>query len=325
MKTEKRFSKNVRRGYSLPSVCFILPAILLIVSVSCSDNLGDYDATGTFDAEEILVSSEVAGAIVRLDVTEGDKLEQGQEVGLVDTLQLYLQRQQLKENIRALKTSLPDVSTRLAPIEEQLAKQRQEKTRVENLLKVEAATAKQLDDISSAIVVLEKQLEAERTALNKSIAGAEAQIAATELQIMQLDDRLAKCRLKAPAAGTVLSKYARAGELTAAGHPLFKLADMEHVYLKSYVTSLQLAEIRLGQEAKVRADFGEGEYRHYDGKVIHISDKSEFTPKNIYTSSDRANMVYAVKIAVENDGYLKLGMYGDVKFLNKEEATKGGR
>ena len=134
------------------------------------------------------------------------------------------------------------------------------------------------------------------------------------LQIDQLNDRLAKCRLKAPAAGTVLAKYARAGELTSAGRPLFKLADMEHVYLKVYVTSTQLADIRLGQEVQVRADFGDEQYRHYDGRIIWISDKSEFTPKNIYTSDDRANMVYAVKVAVPNDGYLKLGMYGDVKF-----------
>ncbi len=288
--------------------------VAAIVPTSCSDNLGDYDATGTFDTEEILVSSEVSGAILRLDVQEGDKLAAGQEVGLIDSLQLYLQKRQLEESIKAVEANRPDVATRLAPVEEQLAKQRQEKERVEKLLKAEAASTKQLDDINSAILILEKQLEAERTALDQGIASADAQAAGMRLQIDQLNDRLAKCRLKAPAAGTVLAKYARAGELTSAGRPLFKLADMEHVYLKVYVTSTQLADIRLGQEVQVRADFGDEQYRHYDGRIIWISDKSEFTPKNIYTSDDRANMVYAVKVAVPNDGYLKLGMYGDVKF-----------
>ncbi len=285
-----------------------------VLLASCSDGLGDYDATGTFDADEVLVSSEVSGAILRFDVSEGDQLKQGQVVGLIDSVQLFLQKQQLEANIKALEASRPDVASQLAPLEEQLSKQLQEKTRVENLLKAEAATTKQLDDINSAILVLEKQLEAQRTALDQSRAGTDAQVAAMQAQVAQLDDRLGKCHLAAPMSGTVLAKYAHTGELTSAGRPLFKLADMEHVYLKVYVTSTQLGDIRLGQEVQVRADFGDEQYRHYDGRIIWISDKSEFTPKNIYTSDDRANMVYAVKVAVPNDGYLKLGMYGDVKF-----------
>ena len=281
---------------------------------SCSDGLGDYDATGTFDADEVLVSSEVSGAILRLDVSEGDQLKQGQVVGLIDSVQLFLQKQQLEANIKALEASRPDVASQLAPLEEQLSKQLQEKTRVENLLKAEAATTKQLDDINSAILVLEKQLEAQRTALDQSRAGTDAQVAAMQAQVAQLDDRLGKCHLAAPMSGTVLAKYAHTGELTSAGRPLFKLADMEHVYLKAYVTSVQLADIRLGQTVQVRADFGNEQYRQYEGQITWISDKSEFTPKNITTSDDRANMVYAIKVAVENDGYLKLGMYGDVKF-----------
>lgn len=285
-----------------------------VLLASCSDGLGDYDATGTFDADEVLVSSEVSGAILRLDVSEGDQLKQGQVVGLIDSVQLFLQKQQLEANIKALEASRPDVASQLAPLEEQLSKQLQEKTRVENLLKAEAATTKQLDDINSAILVLEKQLEAQRTALDQSRAGTDAQVAAMQAQVAQLDDRLGKCHLAAPMSGTVLAKYAHTGELTSAGRPLFKLADMEHVYLKAYVTSVQLADIRLGQTVQVRADFGNEQYRQYEGQITWISDKSEFTPKNITTSDDRANMVYAIKVAVENDGYLKLGMYGDVKF-----------
>lgn len=281
---------------------------------SCSDSNGGYDATGTFDATEITVSGEVAGAVLELNIMEGDKLTKGQQVGLIDSLQLHLQKQQLLQNMEAIEANRPSVDTQLAPLEEQLAKQRQEKARVENLLKAEAATGKQLDDINSAILILEKQIEAQRNSLNNAVVASNAQIAALKTQIAQLDDRLSKCRIIAPADGTVLAKYTQAGELTSAGRPLMKIADMDHIYLKAYIISSQLADIKLGQPVKVRADFGGEVYREYEGKITWISDKSEFTPKNITTSDDRANMVYAIKISVPNDGYLKLGMYGEVKF-----------
>lgn len=290
-----------------------LALLTFALAVSCSSHKNDSYATGTFDASEIIVSSEVAGMILRFDVNEGSVLTKGMLIANIDSTQYYLQKQQLIQNIAALKANIPAVSTQLAPLKEQLEKQRQEQKRLLNLHAEHAATDKQLDDINSAVNVLEKQLAAQENSLRKSVSSVDAQIAALYTQVEQVDDRLKKCRILAPIDGTVLSKYAQEGELSAAGKPLLKIADVGNVFLKAYLTSDQLIDVRLGQELTVRADFGGGNYRSYKGKISWISDKSEFTPKNIVSSNDRANMVYAIKIAVQNDGYIKLGMYGDVK------------
>ena len=290
----------------------ILPALLILAG--CAGNKTDRDATGTFHATELILSSEIPGQILRLDAEEGSVLTQGQEIGLIDSTQLYLQKQQLTQGIAGVEASKPTVAIQLAPLEEQLAAYRRDRTRIENLREADAANQKQLDDINSAVAALEKQIAAHRNTLTTSLAGADAQAATMRTQMEQLDDRLAKCRIVAPISGTVVAKYAYAGELAAQGRPLLKIADTDNIYLKAYVTSAQLAGVKLGQQARVTADFGGGNTREYDGQVTWISDKSEFTPKNILTSDDRANMVYAVKIAVSNDGYLKIGMYGEVKF-----------
>ncbi len=292
----------------------IFAPLIVLLFLSCSNGKDNYDATGTFDADEVIISSEVNGAILKFPVTEGSVLSKGEEIGLIDSTQLYLQKLQLLQNIEAVEANRPAINTQVAPLKEQLTKLYQEKTRVENLLKADAATKKQLDDINSSIYVLEKQIAAQENALGNSLTGADAQAAALYTQVAQLDDRLSKCRISSPIDGTVLAKYAQEGELTSAGRPLLKVANMNNVFLKAYLTSSQLADIKLGQEVDVRADFGAGNYREYKGKISWISEKSEFTPKNILTSDDRANMVYAVKIALENDGYIKLGMYGEVKF-----------
>lgn len=292
----------------------VLLASLLLTATACNRNRSQYDATGNFEATEVIVSSEVNGRILAFPVSEGDVLTAGAEAGLIDSTQLHLQRLQIESNIRALRSSRPDVEQQLAPLEEQLAKQRREKQRVENLLQADVTTEKQLDDISSAISVLEKQLDAQRTSLQNSVTSIDAQIAAAEAQLGQLEEQLAKCRITSPIDGTVLAKYAQAGELAIAGKPLMKVADVAHIYLRAYLLSYQLANVKLGQPVKVYADFGKGSVRTYEGTVTWISDQSEFTPKNIVTADDRANMVYAVKIAVPNDGYLKIGMYGGINF-----------
>ncbi|MDR0419539.1 MAG: HlyD family efflux transporter periplasmic adaptor subunit [Prevotellaceae bacterium] len=287
---------------------------ILFLAIACSSNRSDYNATGTFDATEVVVSSEVAGAIIELNVSEGAKLKKGEVVGLIDTLQLHLQKQQLLKNIQVVEVGRPSIGTQLAPLKEQLAKQQKEKKRVENLIKDNAASQKQLDDISSAILVLEKQISAQQNSLSNSLAGADAQVAALKSQVAQVDDKLSKCHISSPIDGVVVSKYVQAGELTSAGKPMMKIADMNNIYLKAYLISAQLSDVKLGQKVKVRADFGGKNTKEYDGEITWISDKSEFTPKNIVTSNDRANMVYATKIAIQNDGYIKIGMYGEVKF-----------
>ena len=279
---------------------------------ACGNRQHNFDATGSFEATEVIVSSEAAGRILSFDITEGKEVAAGEKVGVIDSLQLYLSKLQLMKSISSVESNKPNVSTQVAAIREQLLKQQTERTRVENLLKSEAATQKQLDDINSAIVVLERQLTAQLSTLNNSVSSINAQSSALEIQIAQIEDRLSKCIIQAPIAGTVLAKYTEAGELATIGKPLFKVADMKHVFLRSYFTSGQLADIKLGQTVRVFADFGGDNRREYRGTITWISDKSEFTPKSIQTKKDRENLVYAVKIAVENDGYIKIGMYGEV-------------
>lgn len=281
-------------------------------AVGCSGDRTQYDATGTFEATEVVVSSEVNGLILEFPVEEGTPVKAGEQVGLIDSTQLHLQMLQAKSNILALESSRPDDS-QLAALEEQLAKQKRERDRVEGLVKADVATAKQLDDIESAITVLEKQLDAQRRTLDNTQKSIDAQLAAARAQVGQLDQQLGKCRISSPIDGTVLAKYSHAGELAIAGKPLMKVADVNNLYLKAYLVSSQLPQVKLGQKVRVYADAGGGEKREYEGTVIWVADYSEFTPKNIVTSDDRANMVYAVKVAIQNDGYVKIGMYGGIK------------
>ena len=290
----------------------LLAAATLLTAGGCAGDRQQYDATGTFEATEVVVSGEVKGRILEFPVSEGSPVRSGEQVGLIDSTQLHLQKLQVEANIRALESSRPAVGAQLAPLEEQLAKQQRERARVENLMKADVTTAKQLDDITSAITVLEKQLDAQRSALGNALHSTEAQIAAARAQHLQLEEQLARCRITSPIDGTVLAKYAQAGELAVAGKPLMKVADVDNIYLKAYLVSSQLPQVQLGRKVTVYADFGNGERREYEGTVTWIADRSEFTPKNIVTSDDRANMVYAIKVAVRNDGYLKIGMYGGI-------------
>jgi HlyD family secretion protein len=252
------------------------------------------------------------GRILAFDITEGKEVTTVETLGVIDSLQLYLSKLQLMKNISSVESNRPNVSAQVAATREQLVKQQTERTRIENLLKAEAATQKQLDDINSSIIVLERQLTAQLSTLNNSVSSLNAQSSALEIQIAQIEDRLAKCIIQSPISGIVLAKYAEAGELAVVGKPLFKVADLKRVFLRSYFISGQLSEIRLGQTVKVFADFGGDNRREYKGTITWISDKSEFTPKSIQTKNDRENLVFAVKIAVENDGYIKIGMYGEV-------------
>ena len=289
----------------------IIVCVIMLFS-ACGKKQHNFDATGSFEATEVIVSSEAVGRILSFDITEGKEVTANEKIGVIDSLQLYLSKLQLMKNISSVESNKPNVSAQVAATREQLLKQQTERTRIENLLKSEAATQKQLDDINSAIIVLERQLTAQLSTLNNSVSSLNAQSSALEIQIAQIEDRLSKCIIQSPVSGTVLAKYAEAGELAIVGKPLFKVADLKRVFLRSYFTSGQLADIKLGQTVKVFADFGGDNRREYRGTITWISDKSEFTPKSIQTKKDRENLVYAVKIAVENDGYIKIGMYGEV-------------
>ena len=274
----------------------------------------DYDATGTFETTEVLVSSEVSGKLLWLDVEEGTVLEAGQQVGVVDTVQLYLRKKQLEASVKSVEGQLPDILKQVAALKEEIATAEREKRRVENLLKAGAANQKQLDDAQAHLEVLQKQLVAQGSTLLNSRESLTWQSSSVGVQVAQVEDQLMKCHITSPIAGTVLAKYAEAGELATMGKPLFKVADMEQIYLRAYITSEQLAEIKQGQQVKVYADYGKEVRKEYPGIVTWISDTSEFTPKTILTKDERANLVYAVKIAVKNDGMLKIGMYGGCNF-----------
>lgn len=273
----------------------------------------DFDAAGTFEATEVVVSAEASGRICRFDVGEGDLLTAGELVGEIDTVQLHLRKLQLERQLASLLNSRPDVARQAASLREQIAKQQTERRRVEQLLRDGAATAKQLDDIDAQLRVLESQLEAALSTLYKNAASIDENAAALGLQIAQVEDLLSKSRIVSPVAGTVLAKYAEAGELASVGRPLMCVADLSRLFLRAYFTSDRLAGLKLGQEVTVTADFGGGARYDYPGRVVWIASESEFTPKNIQTRDTRANLVYAVKVAVENDGRLKIGLYGEVK------------
>ncbi len=293
-------------------------AIFLSLTAACGNGNGDYDASGTFESTEIIVSAEANGKIMRFNVEEGDLLKDGQEVGYIDTVQLYLKKMQLLTSVKSVQSRRSDIAKQIAATKEQIAKAEKEKKRNENLLKSNAATQKQVDDIDSQLAVLQKQLAAQISTLQNGNQSVTEESSAMEIQVAQVEDQLQKSHIISPISGTVLSKYAEAGELATQGKPLFKIADIENMYLRAYIIADQLTQMKLGQEVKVFADYGEDGKREYTGKVTWISDKAEFTPKTIQTRDERANLVYAVKIAVKNDGYLKIGMYGEVKILSEK-------
>lgn len=293
----------------------ILPAVAAIFMFnSCGGRSEKYDATGAFEATEILVSSEAAGKILWFDIQEGDRLNAGKEIGCVDSAQLYYKKEQLRAGLRAVDIAKPDIRKQIAALEQQIATAESESRRMENLVKAKAGNQKQLDDIVNQLAFLRKQLEAQQSTLNKTFGRADAEAEGLVFQVMQLDDMIAKCRVVNPLTGTVLVKYAEAGEVTATGKPLYKIADTDLLFLRAYITADQLSQVKTGQTVAVYSDFGEDEQREYSGTITWVSDKSEFTPKGVQTKNERANLVYAVKIAVKNDGYLKIGQYGEVIF-----------
>ena len=279
---------------------------------ACGGNEKAYDATGTFEATETTVYAEQSGALLTFSVNEGDHIEAGKEVGLIDTTQIWLKIRQLDATKEVYQSQKPDMERQIAATRQQLSKAQQDEQRYRELVADGAAPSKMLDDASSQVKVLQKQLDAQISSLSTSTRSLDKQTVAANVQIEQLRDMLRKCHIVAPTKGTVLEKYVERGEFVVIGKPLFKIADTEQMFMRAYVTSAQLQNIRIGQHVKVFADYGDGQKKAYDGTVSWISSRSEFTPKTILTDDERADLVYAVKVAVKNDGYVKIGMYGEV-------------
>ena len=291
----------------------ILASVALMM-VACRGNEKEYDATGTFEATETTVFAEQSGALISFSVNEGDEIEAGTKVGLIDTTQVWLKIQQLGATKEVYQSQKPDMEAQIAATRQQLAKAQQEEQRYKELVADGAAPSKMLDDASSQVKVLQKQLAAQQSALSTSTRSLDKQMAATDVQVSQLRDQLRKCHIVTPTKGTVLEKYVERGEFVAVGKPLIKIADTQEMFLRAYVTSAQLQNIKIGQKVKVFADYGDGQKKEYDGTISWISSRSEFTPKTILTDDERADLVYAVKVAIKNDGFVKIGMYGEVKF-----------
>lgn len=294
----------------------ILAGIALLMA-ACGNNEKTYDATGVFEATETTVFAEQSGALLTFCVEEGDCIEANAEVGIIDTTQTWLKIQQLGATKRVYQSQKPDTERQIAATRQQLAKARQDEQRFRELVADGAAPSKMLDDASNQVKVLQKQLDAQVSTLNTQLATLNSQLSTADVQIDQLRDQLRKCHVVAPTKGTVLEKYVERGEFVAIGKPLFKIADTENMYLRAYVTSAQLQQIKLGQPVTLLADYGDGQRKAYDGTISWISSRSEFTPKTILTDDERADLVYAVKIAFKNDGYVKIGMYGEVVFNEK--------
>lgn len=287
---------------------------IAILLAACNSNKKEYDATGTFEATETTVSAEQSGTLLNFALEEGDDVEAGQEIGLIDTTQIWLKIRQATATKAVYQSQKPDLQKQIAVTRQQLAKAKTEQQRYRELVNDGAAPAKMLDDATSQVQVLQRQLDAQVSTLNTQLSTLNSQMSATDVQTSQLRDQLQKCHIKSPAAGTVLEKYVERGEFVSPGKPLFKMGEVKQMFLRAYVTSAQLQNIKIGQAVKVFADYGNGQKKEYDGTISWISSRSEFTPKTIVTDDERADLVYAVKIAVKNDGYIKIGMYGEVKW-----------
>jgi HlyD family secretion protein len=330
--------KNIMLNFKI-----ILKGLLLLFLISaCKETNKKFDASGTFEATEIIVSAESTGKILSLDIKEGDNVAKGKIIGAIDPLSIELQKEQLSASMTALTEKSNDASPQISVFQEQIGVQKsqiavqkqqlivlqKEQKRLENLVKAEAATPKQLDDVNGQVDVLKKQIEAAESSIKVFERQISAQTAVVGIQnrgilsekgplekrMKQLDDQLARTKITNPIDGTVLSKYAESGEITTMGKAIYKVADMSDMTLRAYITGDQLGQIKINQKVKVMIDDGKDKYRELAGTLFWVSDKAEFTPKTVQTKDERANLVYAIKIKVKNDATLKIGMYGEVLF-----------
>lgn len=319
---------------------YILPLLVLTI-FSCKRADQDHDASGTFEADEIIVTAEATGKILELNINEGDALTANQNIGLIDGKGVELQKEQVLASINAIEQKTNDAAPQIAVLQSQLATQNaqiavlqeqlnnavRERNRTANLVKSDAATRKQLDDLNGNVVVIQKQIataKSQTEILKQQISSTLEQVKIqnrailseknpTEKKVLQIDEQLKHNVISSPIKGIVLTKYMNKGEFATIGKPIYKMANLDEMTLRAYITGDQLAKVKVGQNVKILVDAGNGETKEMNGKIYWISQKSEFTPKTIQTKDERANLVYATKIYVKNDGFLKIGMYGEVK------------
>jgi HlyD family secretion protein len=308
---------------------FIFLAAIITLQ-ACKSQEAKFDASGSFEADEVIVSSELNGQLLTFPINEGDSLSKGQVAGTIDATNVTLQKEQVQASIGALSEKTVDAGPQVALLRDQLKVEQSqldklvfERERTERLVKAEAATQKQLDDINAQIdvqrrqmLVTNQQIAVQKNNINTQNRSILSERQPLQKQAAQLEEQLSKSQIINPVSGTVMTKYAEEGELMTAGKALYKVADLTYLTLRAYITGAQLSQIRLNQQVNILVDSGAKDYRTYKGTITWISNKAEFTPKSIQTKEERANLVYAVKIKVKNDGYLKVGMYAEVQFEN---------
>lgn len=280
---------------------------------ACHNQKSEVIGSGSFEATEVLVSSEVNGRVLEWDIEEGSTIQQGEQVGLVDTTQLFLQREALLRSGKGIRANQPNIATQTKALEVKLEELQSNRDRTARLLKAGIATQKQLDDLDSGIAAVESQLSAARSTLSNQSSQITAQSSAIDIQVAQVDDLIERSKIAAPISGMVLANYIHRGELAGQGRPLFRVGNLETLFLRAYVQNDQLGTLHLGDEVKVQVDGENGEKRSYPGTISWISSRAEFTPKTVQTDDERSNLVYAIKVRVPNsDGTLRIGMYGEV-------------
>ena len=293
---------------------YICSVALWLVLGACTSQEEQYDASGIFETTEVIVSAKGTGELQSFQVEEGQAVRQGEVLGWIDTLQLSLKDRQLAASLLATESKRLDEKRQVAHLRQQIENLQREKERFTALLNAKATTAKQVDDIDYQIKVLQNQLVATQEQINSSNSSLSRQSESIQAQRAQMEDQIRNAMISSPITGTVLTKYAEQGEFAVPGKALFKVAHVSRMKLRAYITADQLTQLQIGQAVAVYADRGTTDRKRYAGRVVWIADKAEFTPKTIQTRNERANLVYAVKIAVENDGFIKRGMYGEVRF-----------
>ncbi|MCI7783405.1 MAG: HlyD family efflux transporter periplasmic adaptor subunit [Parabacteroides sp.] len=293
---------------------YICSVAIGLVLGACTSQEEQYDASGIFETTEVIVSAKGTGELQSFQVEEGQAVRQGEVLGWIDTLQLSLKDRQLAASLLATESKRLDEKRQVAHLRQQIENLQREKERFTTLLNAKATTAKQVDDIDYQIKVLQNQLVATKEQINSSNSSLSRQSESIQAQRAQMEDQIRNAMISSPITGTVLTKYAEQGEFAVPGKALFKVADVSRMKLRAYITADQLTQLQIGQAVAVYADRGTTDRKRYAGRVVWIADKAEFTPKTIQTRNERANLVYAVKIAVENDGFIKRGMYGEVRF-----------
>lgn len=318
MKTNMtRHMQQVSNRNFVPAKTAAAAFFIAVCFAACSGDDNAADAYGNFESTEVIVSAEATGRLLSFDVEEGAVLAANTLVGGIDSTQLKLRKDQLGANIKAVLSKTPDVSPQLAVIRQQIATQQKEKKRIENLLKANAATPKQLDDINAAIAVLEKQYASTASSLSTQVSGISSETQPLRVQVEQVKEQLAQSRVVNPVNGTVLVKYVEEGEVVTYGKPLYKIADMQTMYLRAYVSENQLPRVKTGQQVNVQLDQPDGTLKTLPGTISWISSEAEFTPKTIQTREERVHLVYALKVRVQNDGSLKIGMPGEMRIATK--------